>query len=70
MGIAEGRVLAAVFAGDFVGSLFVGFRGQFLEDAVEIRLEQTVLHDAVFLELAFGVGLCEFRRQGLLIYSD
>ena len=30
---------------------------------VEIALEQAVLHDAVFLELALGVGPGDFRRD-------
>jgi hypothetical protein len=36
--------------------------GEILDHVVKVRLEQAVLHGAVFFELTFGVGFCR-RRQ-------
>ena len=47
------RIVITLFAARF--NLF--------QQPVEITLEQPVLHDAIFLEFAFGMGLGDFRRD-------
>jgi hypothetical protein len=49
--------------GALLGELFMGSPWKLFGQAVKIGLEQPVLDDAVFFELALGVVAGEFRRD-------
>lgn len=44
-------------------SRLVALLGQFLDQLVEVRLEQSVLHDVIFFKLAPGVGVGDLGRN-------
>ena len=67
----RGGMLGLTGAGRGVCSCAIALsRRQGFDDLIKVRLEQPVLHDAVFFKLALGVRLCQFRRHFARVLED